>query len=256
MSRVQTSRPTFYRTKASLLVFAIGVLIPSLGFAKQSIEFAEGDLASESVHPVFDNAVSVRNRSVVTTGRMELGLGVNYLLMEPFFAPAGFGGVGTYHFNEDHAFNVMASMFTATLNDNGKALNPIPGTTAPPINANLQKAPAPKYMLLANHQFTGFYGKISLSKEFVMNLHLYGLWGLGVYGIGDGIFPTGNFGIGQKFYFNQRFALRFDLRFLVYQGPDVVSKRILDTDADRPASSFDQRLFFSSVISAGAVFLL
>ncbi len=246
------------KTKASFVArLAIGALLalPSAGFAKQTIEFSEGELASESVHPVFDNPVSVRNRSVVTTGRMELGLGANYLLMEPFFAPTGFGATGTYHFNEDHALNVMGSMFTATLNDNGKALNPIPGTN-PAINMNLQKAPAPKYMLLANHQFTGFYGKISLSKEFVMNLHLYGLWGLGVYGIGDGLFPAASFGLGQKFYFNQRFALRFDLRFLVYQGPDVVSKRIQDADSDRPASSFDQRLFFSSVISVGAVFLL
>jgi hypothetical protein len=54
-----------------------------------------------------------------------------------------------------------------------------------PIGLQDILAPAPKYLILPGYQYIGDYGKLSLSKAYVMNLHLYGLGGIGMIGIGD-----------------------------------------------------------------------
>ena len=141
------------------------------------------------------------------------------------------------------------------LSSNAEQLNPIP-RTSPPENANLQYAPAPKYLLLGNYQFSAYYGKLSLTKYYVMNLGLYGLAGLGMMGVGDSSNPVGSFGLGQKFYLNRNFGLRFDLRFLIYQGPDVLSRKLSADTKERPAADFEKKMQVSSLLSVGAIYLL
>jgi len=107
----------------------------------------------------------------------------------------------------------------------------------------------------ANYQYTAFYGKLSLTKDYVMNLSLYGLVGAGMIGIGDVNKPAFNFGLGQKFYFTPSFALRFDLRFLLYQGPDPLSRRLDNKTEVQPASYFDEKLNFSTLLTFGAIYM-
>ena len=59
---------------------------------------------------------------------------------------------------------------------------------------------------------------ISVFKDFVMNLSLYGLVGVGTIAIGDTMAPALNLGIGQKFYFGKRWGFRVDLGLLAYEG--------------------------------------
>jgi outer membrane beta-barrel protein len=120
---------------------------------------------------------------------------------------------------------------------------------------NLQYAPAPKYLVLADYQYTGFYGKISLSKEFVMNLSLYGLAGIGAFGIGDMVAPSVDLGIGQKLYFSPNFALRADFRLVVYQGPNVLSRDLESATSVQSASSFSTSTLYVSLLSIGMIYL-
>jgi outer membrane beta-barrel protein len=232
------------------------VMKPSVALASSDnvIEFPDEELAPESVLPVFDHPVSVMNRNVGLRKRFELGPEFGLSLMEPFYNPYNLGGSLSYYLNEESAINIVGTYFFPGLNSNGNALNPIPGQ--PNINANLQYAPAPKYFLLANYQFTAFYGKISITKEFVMNLSLYGFLGGGVFGIGDSTNPAIDFGLGQNFYLSKSFALKFDLRFMIYQGPNVVSRPLDQVSSVQPSSSFDQTIQYSALLSAAAVFLL
>lgn len=227
---------------------------PGMAFAA-TIEFPESELAAESVLPVFDHPESVKSRNVKTAHRLELGGFMGYALTEAFYNPLSYGMNATYHFNEVQAINIVGSMNVTGLNDYGNQLNPVP-RSSPPENLNVQYAPAPKYLLLANYQHTAFYGKISVSKDYVMNLSLYGFGGAGMIGLGDTSAPVGNFGIGQKFYFTPSLAFRADLRFLVYQGPDPLSRRLSAVTSEQPASSFDQKLNFNGQLSFGAVYLL
>ena len=235
-------------------VIALVVMLPDLAFAATNeIRFPQDELASESVLPVFDQSVSVKNRAVVTARRIELGVLGGYSLQEAFYNRMSLGFTGTYHINEDHGINIFGSYFMGGLSDYGNQLNPIPGKT---YNANLQFAPSPKYMLLANYQYTGYYGKFSLTKDYIMNLNLYGLAGIGMIGVGDASKPVVSLGLGQKFYITPSIALRFDLRLLVYQGPDQLSRDLRTATKELPASYFDEKINYSTLLSFGAIFML
>jgi outer membrane beta-barrel protein len=222
--------------------------------ATETIEFPDNELASESVLPVFDHPEAVKQRLVPLARRIEIGINGSYALTEPFYNPISFGLTAAYHINESHAFNLLGQSFMSGLSSYAKQLNPVPGTT-PAQNANLQYAPAPKYLFLANYQYTGYYGKISLSKDTVMNLSLYGLFGVGMIGIGDSSNPVLSIGIGQKFYLSSKFAFRFDLRALAYQGPDVLSLNLSGRTSEVPTSEFEKKLQFGSLLSAGVIYL-
>jgi outer membrane beta-barrel protein len=243
-----------------LLVLAM-LLSPRPVFAatqKQVIEFPDEELASESVLPVFDHPEAVKNRLVPTAKRLELGVFGTYLMTEAFFNPLAFGVNGTYHINETHGVNLMAQSYLTGVSNYAKQLNPIPGPNGSPgtANANLQFAPAPKYLVLANYQYTAFYGKISLTKDYVMNLSLYGLAGIGAMGIGDSTAPVASLGLGQKFYLGNSFALRFDLRGVAYSGPDILSIPLDSKTSEVSASQFDKKLQFGTLLSAGIVYIL
>lgn len=240
--------------KLILLAWTMVSLAP-FARAADNVEFPDEELATESVLPVFDNSESVKYRTIRTAGRFELGPVASYSLLEPFYQQSSFGATATYHFNESSALNFFGTYFLKGLNENGNNLNPIPGS-APQSSLNAQYAPQSKYMLLANYQFTPFYGKISITKDFVMNLSLYGFAGAGGLAIGDTIAPIGNLGIGQKLYFGPNFAIRMDLRFAGYMGPDVLSRNLQNETTEQSASSFDKKLQFTSLVSVGAVFLL
>jgi outer membrane beta-barrel protein len=250
------SRPTFSGIKKLIFSFAILQLavIFTVPARAEVIQFPEDELAAESVLPIFDQPDAVKSRMVQTKNRVELGVSGGYSLTEAFFNPVSMGLNATYHFNEEHGFNFYYDYFFGGQSDYGKQLNPIPNTT-PAINANLQYAPSPKFLALANYQYTGYYGKLSLSKETVMNLGLYGLGGLGVIAIGDATKPVASIGLGQKFYFDSRFALRFDLRFLAYRGPDALSRALDKKTTEQTASYFDEKTVFESLLTFGAVYL-
>ena len=243
---------------AILLVLAL-LVSPRKAFAAstQVIEFPKDELASESVLPIFDRPEATKQRLVSTAKRLEIGAFGTYAMTEAFYNPLSFGGMVTYHLDETHGINLMGSYNLAGVTSYAEQLNPIRDQNGNPTSfANLQYAPAPKYIALASYQFTAFYGKISLSKDHVMNLHLYGLAGLGMMGIGDSSFPVASAGIGQKFYLGRQFALRFDMRGVIYSGPDVVSRNLSAVTTVQPASTFDSKLQIGTLLSVGAVYLL
>jgi outer membrane beta-barrel protein len=238
-----------------LIQICIGLicLSGSTSFGGEVIEFSENELATESVLPVFNPTFAVKNRTVETANRIELGLLGAHSLTEAFYNSMAFGGTATYHIDEEHGLNLLALVFASGLSNYGSQLNPVPGTST---NLNLQLAPSPQSLFLGSWQYSAFYGKLSVAKDFIMNLSLYGLLGAGTLGVGEVNLPALSAGLGQKFHFGPRFAVRFDLRFLMYQGPDVLSSRLDNKSSAQPASYFSEKLQFLSLLSLGAVYLL
>jgi outer membrane beta-barrel protein len=236
------------------------LLMQSKSQASESIRFPEEELATESVLPVFDNSVSVKNRTVQTAKRFELGFMGGMALNEPFASPFSVGGELSYHLDEDQAINFYGTYF---MGGNTRYVGQINNTiSSPPVNAanpHLENAPDPKYLALLSYQYTAFYGKLSLTKNYVMNLSSYGLAGVGGFMIGDSLQPLVGVGFGQKFHFTPNFALRFDLRLLIYQGPDVAGTRPFPTNGSTgevPSSAYEKRIFTDSMLSLGAVYLI
>lgn len=239
---------------ASKSLLATIVLALGVSAVAETIEFPDEELASESVLPVFDKVENVKNRNVITAKRIEVGGGVGFNLMDAFYNPLNFHGSVSYHFDEISGINVAAAFWMGGLSSYGEQLKNGEGISPDTFDAS--KAPSPKYMLMGNYQYTAYYGKISLSKQYVMNLSLFGLAGVGTIAIGDKNALALNVGLGQKFYFTPNLALRLDLRLLVYRGPDPTTRRLLTTGPDYEASDFDETNFFHSMMTFGLVYLL
>ncbi len=211
-----------YRGIVKLSIPAFIFLVSFNGMAF-TIKFPEEELAREAVLPVFEDTRAVKSRLVPTKGRVELGIASGFAMNESFFKTLRYGGHLAYHFTEIHGLLLEGQMYQKGLNENGQTLS----------NTNLHKgsdkiqiqeflrmdyAPQPEYHFTANYQITAYYGKISILKNFVMNLSLYGFLGGGVINIGGDNVPALNLGLGQKFYFNRRLGLRTDLGLMAYQG--------------------------------------
>jgi len=220
-----------------------------------TIEFPEEELATETVLPVFEKTRSVLNRNVVTAGRMEIGGGAGLALNEAFYNQLNFGLNGTYHFNEMHAANISATFFMSGINNYGEQLKRGEGLSGG-RKFDPGQAPAPTFMLLGNYQFNAYYGKISLAKQSVMNLSLFGLAGVGVLQTGGLSNIALDLGFGQNFYFTKNLAMRLDLKLVMFNGPDPTS---LDLEPALPApdeGAFAKEWQFKTYLSLGIVYLL
>ncbi len=238
----------------SYITAAVLTFSSAAGFA-DTVEFPEDELATETVVPVFEKVRSVLNRNVETAKRFEFGAGVGLAMNEPFYNPLNFSINGTYHLTDQHAVNLAFNMFMSGMTQYGEQLKRGEGL-APTQSFDASEAPAPKWMLLGNYQFTAYYGKISLSKQTVMNLSLFGLAGIGVIQTGGISNIALNVGFGQNFYLTKQLAARFDLKLLMYNGPDATSQD-LDTGGTKPAETdFDKDWFFKTYLSLGLVYLL
>lgn len=246
------STTTLVRLFCVLLSFGAGLA------HADTVEFPEDELATETVVPVFDKVRSVLNRTVDTTKKFEIGIGGGMALNEPFYNQYNIPMTATYHLTDIHAANVSFTYFMSGLNNYGRQLKNGEGLLQGSLESSFDasKAPAPAWMLLANYEFTAYYGKISLSKLAVMNLSLFGLAGAGILQTGGISNPAVDLGFGQNFYFTPKIAARFDFKLVMYNGPDATSQRLLTGAAAPSENSFAKDWFFKTYLSLGMVFVL
>ena len=212
------------------------------------VKFSEEELARESVLPKFKEKHMVLNRAVTVAKKISVGGGAGLVLNEPFNNPWQYGGFVNYHLSEASAINVLFNMWASGNSTYSDQLDS--GST----NFGLKYRTKPQYVFLTNFQYTAYYGKISLSKLYVMNLMLYGLAGGGTINFGGKNFLAFDIGIGQKFYFTPKIALRVDLRSLIYNGPNVVGVSGQMT-SDKSPDYFPTTLTLSNLLYVGLEFL-
>ena len=69
------------------------------------------------------------------------------------------------------------------------------------------------------YEFSPLYGKMSFSKDMVLNTDLLlSLGGGTIIFSGGAYLPAFTVGLGQRFYFGKNFGIRFDLIGLMYPG--------------------------------------
>jgi outer membrane beta-barrel protein len=238
------------------LVLAITVCGTTLAARAEKMAFPENELARETVLPVFDVPNSVRNRNVEVAGKFELGGFMGSVSDEAVFKQNQYGLVGTYHFNEIHGVNLTVGMMPSGVGTYADSLKEATSSTARPLD--LTHAFGPKSYILANYQLTGFYGKMSILKNLVVNTHIYGMLGLGTVNY-DGMNALAlDFGLGQRFYILKNLALRFDLKFVRFTGPNpiVVPSKNADLAAGRlKITDFETTNYLMTNITGGLVFL-
>lgn len=222
---------------------------------QQIVKFPEEELARESVLPKFKDQKMVLNRNVMTAKKLSIGPDLGFALNEPFNSPFQYGFFANYHFDEAKGINILFNMLNSANSSYTNQLNQ--STQGSGTNFGLENRARPKYLLLGSFQYNAFYGKISLTKQFVMNLMLYGLIGGGMINIGGDTYPALTVGLGQKFYFTKKIALRMDLRSIIYNGPNVVDPKDIaaysspSVHREFAGSEFNNILTLSNVLFGG-----
>jgi len=238
------------------LILVCGIL-GTTPLLAEKMAFPEEELARESVLPKFDVPNSVRNRNITVGGKFELGGFLGKVTDEAIYNQAQMGFLGTYHINEVHGVNFSYGIMGSGIGDYSKTLKSS-------VGLDLSKTFGPKSVALASYQLTVFYGKLSILKNVVVNTHIYGLAGLGTV-MYDGLTTMAfDFGLGQRFYFTKNFALRFDLKFVRYSGPNPIyrppgkdkstSKTELES-GNLKISNFESTTYMQTHLTGGLVFL-
>jgi outer membrane beta-barrel protein len=230
----------FINSLVAFLVLQVSLQAISVSAFAAKIQFPTEELASESVLPKFDNPIPVRNRNVETAGHLEVAGFYGWTLNDAFADSTSLGGIFTYHFNEFHALQIYAAKLSGKANeypqqifDQTSGAADIRGKTA-----------VPKAAYILAYQVTPFYGKLSFTKQGVINMSIYGTLGAGSYQLQDGNTTGLSTGIGAKFYFTNRFNLRADYRFFFYSARDPID----------PA--YGKRAQLNSILTIGLGFLL
>ncbi len=182
---------------ASLLVCFQGLEVR----ASETIDFPEDELAQESVLPKFDRPDSVKKRNVTTENKFELGAYYGWNILEPIQNQSKVGFNLGYHWSEESALVLNYAQWLGGLNKQ---------YTDELLSSNhldFNRSPKIKYSAFAHYEWNIFYGKISLTKQGVVNLSTYPIIGAGLTTYEHKSYPGIDFGIGQKFYFGKSFAL-------------------------------------------------
>jgi len=232
----------------SLITSIILISIDSIA-ADDLVELPPEELARESVLPVFDKPIMVKNRNVSQEQRLEAGLYYGWAMSEPIFNVNKLGLAGYYHFNEDHALGLIYAKNFAGLSNYANQLHD-------QFSLDFNRAPYPEYSILADYNFNAYYGKISLTKRGVINTMtlLTGTGGITKYI--HKMYPVIAMGIGEKFFLNAHWSLRLDLRLHIYQGPvPFLAKRMNESDKVPAYTEFSERMNYTTNLDVGVNYL-
>ena len=81
-------------------------LISSVCAAEVKVRFPDEELATESVLPVFEERIAVRNRRVSHKGKFEPNLMGGFVTSEPLYDPINFGLSLSYHFDNTRGIHL------------------------------------------------------------------------------------------------------------------------------------------------------
>ncbi|WP_374078100.1 outer membrane beta-barrel domain-containing protein [Bdellovibrio bacteriovorus] len=236
----------------AVMIIVLALLLHKAAFAAEVVELPPEELAQESVLPVFDKPVSVRNRNVVTAGKFDVDVFYGYAMTEPIANVSKLGLGVYYHWSEDHAIGLFFANNLSGLSDYAKQIEKTPAT-----HLDLSKAPMPKNVIMGDYNLKAFYGKMGITKSLVFNTVLYGSGSLGVIQYEHKTFPAVAVGLGQKFYFNKDWALRFDLRLYAHQGPvPFLGGSKMQEGTPKPSfDEFQERVLYTTNLDVGLSYL-
>lgn len=235
------------------LFFIIMVLLSAKVFA-DDVEVPLDELAQESVYPVFDNPVSLKNRNVQDSGTFDLGVFGGFALTEPIYSTSKVGIDFNYHLSETHSLGLLFAKNSNGLSRDAQGLKD-------DFGLDFTRAPAPEYSLMGDYNFKLFYGKLSITKQAVMNTSIYFSSALGMVKYVHKSYPALAVGIGERFYFNNHFSLKVDLRLYANQAPIPFKGNALKDGTKGPAdpvpayTSFDERLTYTTNLEIGLNYL-
>ncbi len=216
----------------------------------QEINVPLDELAKESVYPVFDNPVSVKSRNVRDFQTIDVGLFGGLAITEPISNTSRFGLSVNYHFTQVHSLGLQFAKNSNGLSKDAEGLKT-------DFGLDFSRAPFPEYSLMADYNYKLYYGKLSVTKNGVINTSIYYSGSAGLIKFVHKSYPALAFGVGERFYLTDNFALKVDLRMFVSQAPIPFKSGALRTGIDPIPSydSFSERMTYTTNLEFGANYL-
>ena len=207
------------------------------------------ELARDSVYPVFDNNVSVRNRNVKDFKTFDVGVFGGLAITEPVYNSTKFGVSLNYHFNETHSLGFIWAQNSVGLSRDAEGIKE-------DFKLDFSRAPYPQYAMFADYNYKAYYGKLSITKNGVVNTSIYGSASAGMIKYIHKSYPAVAFGVGQRFYLTHNIALKVDLRVFLNQAPvPFKSGALLPSDPVPAYDSFADRLTVTTNLEFGLNYL-
>lgn len=234
----------------AVLIMVAALLLHKAAFAAEKINLPPEELAQESVLPVFDKPVSVKNRAIVTEKRFEADVFYGYAMTEAIANVSKIGLGVYYNTTEQSAWGLLLAKNFSGLSSYAEQLHS-------QYDLDYSRAPAPEMTAMLDYNLKAFYGKMSFSKSVVINTILYGSGSLGAVKYVHKTFPAAAIGIGQKFYFSKNWSLRADFRVYANQAPVPFLKgKMKDTDLPVPSyDEFEEKFQTSTTLDIGLSYL-
>ena len=231
-------------------IIVLAFLLHRVALAADVIELPPEELATESVLPVFDKPVSLKNRNVSTTGRYDANVFYGFAMTEPIANTNKLGLSLYYNFNEDHALGILYAKNFSGLSTYAQQLNS-------QYTLDFNRAPKPNSVMLLDYNLKAFYGKMSIAKNYVLNTVIYGSAAAGMIQYSTKSYPGVAVGLGEKFYFTRQWALRVDLRLYMNNAPDpFIDRNDLTPGQPIPsASTFQDKLTYTTNLDLGLNYL-
>lgn len=233
------------------IVFFCGAIANgTTAFAESpAVEFEADELPAESVVPLLDSNMAVKNKSINLRQRLELGLNYGFIIDEMFFNNNLFGLQIYYNVNEEQSFGLKYASRMSGMSDYSQEF-----TTR---DIYINRSPSPSSILAGIYRWSFLYGKMSLAKDMVIPTLFSAETELGVNKIGTQVLPYSSVGITQKFYMKKTYGLGITYRILVYQTIDPVSTYVGNFPSPNyPAESdFDKKIQVSQSLELGLSYL-
>lgn len=236
-------------SKANKISLLLGITLFSLLSHAAVIEFEADEIPSESVMPVLDSTLAVKNKLVPLKGRAEVGLLSGTVIDEMFFNNVIWGVQLFYNMDNDTAVGLKYTDHLKGLSSYADQFR----NTSKQLDFN--KAPAPSTLISGSYRWTFLYGKISLSKNMVIPTLFSTETDLGLLQVGQENLPYAAIGITHKFYIKQHWGVGLSYRLLAYQTLNPVSVNIGSSAPAPSESAFTKKVQLSQSLDLTLSFL-
>ena len=233
----------------SLAVFAT-ILLLSYESQAEEINVPNDELARDSVYPLFDDNVSVKNRNVKDSGSFDIGLFGGLAITEPVYNASKIGLAVNYHMSEAHSLGILFAQNTVGLSKDALGLKD-------DFGLDFTRVPYPVYSLMGDYNYKLYYGKLSVTKNGVINTSIYYSASAGLIKYIHKSYPAIAIGVGERFYLTNNFAFKVDLRLFANNAPIPFKSGALRTGVDPVPSydSFAERLTLTTNLEFGILYL-
>lgn len=236
-----------------ILLFTTTSLFSIQLFADE-ISIPTDELARDSVYPVFDSRVSVKNRNVKDLETIDVGIFGGLAITEPVYNATKYGIAVNYHFNEVHSLGILFAQNSVGLSKDAQGLKD-------DFHLDFTRAPYPVSSIMVDYNYKLYYGKLSVTRNGVINTSIYVSGAGGMLQYIHKSYPAVAIGVGERFYLTNSLAFKVDLRIFANQAPiPFKSGALRDSSSPSPDpipsyDSFSERLSLTTNLEFGLNYL-